>query len=278
MRRFGEAGTPPPPPPCPSGGPAPASNDFSFGKAKKNKKRGTAKLTVIVPGPGGLELAKTKKVKGDDERAEAEGSVKLTVKSKGKAKRRLNRRGKAKVTAAVTYRGRRPAEHREHQGQAGEEVVGRSNAPRLNRRFSVRLNREPHQSPCIKAYDEPPRRAPGPPGAADCAPREPRGPAEPPALPPLPRIRVGAGGSSHHLKGDRVDRRLDLLHDHLGQLGPLLAVKVVYARGATLSGASWRGESTRAAGCVVCRPRRPPLRTAGPLPRAPGERVGVTGG
>ena len=79
------------------------SNEFSFGKVKKNKKRGTAKLTVIVPGPGGLELAKTKKVKGDEERTEAQGSVKLAVKSRGKAKRKLNRRGKAKVRAEVTY-------------------------------------------------------------------------------------------------------------------------------------------------------------------------------
>jgi hypothetical protein len=58
---------------------------------------------VKVPGPGALELAKSKKVKGDDERAEAEGKVKLAVKSRGKAKRKLNKRGKAKVTAEVTY-------------------------------------------------------------------------------------------------------------------------------------------------------------------------------
>jgi DNA-binding beta-propeller fold protein YncE len=103
VQRFGEAGTPPPPCPSGGGGNQPLSNEFSFGKVKKNKKRGTAKLTVIVPGPGGLELAKTKKVKGDDERAEARGNVKLAVKSRGKAKRKLNKRGKAKVTAEVAY-------------------------------------------------------------------------------------------------------------------------------------------------------------------------------
>jgi hypothetical protein len=89
--------TPPPPPP------PPPSNQFSFGDVKKNKGKGTAKLAVNVPGPGDVELAKTKKVKGDDERAEAQGSVKLAVKSKRKAKRKLNKRGKAKVTAEVTY-------------------------------------------------------------------------------------------------------------------------------------------------------------------------------
>ena len=86
--------------------PEPPSNEFSFGKVKKNKKKGTAKLTIeIVEGPGDLDLAKTKKVKSDDEAVEAEGATeqKLKLKPKGKAKKRLNKRGKAKVTAEVTY-------------------------------------------------------------------------------------------------------------------------------------------------------------------------------
>jgi hypothetical protein len=84
----------------PSGGP---SNEFSFGKVKKNKRKGTAKLTVNVPGPGELDLAKTKKVKADEESVEAAGKKKLSVRPKGKAKRNLNNRGKAKVRANVTY-------------------------------------------------------------------------------------------------------------------------------------------------------------------------------
>ena len=49
-------------------GPRVPPDDFSFGKVKKNKKKGTAKLTIeIVEGPGELKLAKTKKVKADDE-------------------------------------------------------------------------------------------------------------------------------------------------------------------------------------------------------------------
>jgi len=92
----GDAGGVPPE----EGGP---SNDFSFGKVKKNKRKGTAKLTVNVPGGGELELAKTKKVKADEESPEAAGKEKLSIKPKGKAKKKLNSKGKAKVKANVTY-------------------------------------------------------------------------------------------------------------------------------------------------------------------------------
>ena len=69
-----------------------------------NKKRGSAKLTVNVPvGPGELKLAKTQSVKGQHTRVEPSDTEKLTIKPKGKAKKRLNRRGKAKVKAKVTY-------------------------------------------------------------------------------------------------------------------------------------------------------------------------------
>jgi len=82
------------------------TNEFSFGKVKKNKRKGTAKLTIeIVEGPGELNLAGTKKVKPDDEAVEGEGAIeeKLAIKPKGKAKKKLNNKGKAKVTAEVTY-------------------------------------------------------------------------------------------------------------------------------------------------------------------------------
>jgi hypothetical protein len=92
----GDDGAPPPD----DGAPL---NDFSFGKVKKNKRRGTAKLTVKVPGAGQLDLAKTKKVKADDESAEDAGNEKLSIKPKGKAKKKLNDKGKAKVKANVTY-------------------------------------------------------------------------------------------------------------------------------------------------------------------------------
>jgi hypothetical protein len=70
---------------------------------KKNKRKGTAKPTVNVRGAGELDLAKTKKVKADDESAEDAGKEKLSIKPKGKAKKRLNDKGKAKVNAAITY-------------------------------------------------------------------------------------------------------------------------------------------------------------------------------
>ena len=78
-------------------------NSFSFGKLKRNLQKGTAKLTVNVPGGGELGLAKTKKVKADDEPAEDAGNEKLLVKPRGKAKKKLNQTGKAKVKAKVTY-------------------------------------------------------------------------------------------------------------------------------------------------------------------------------
>ena len=84
----------------------PPANEFSFGKVKKNKRKGTAKLTVeIVDGPGELDLAKTNKVKADDEAVAGEGATKdkLAIKPKGKARKKLNRKGKAKVKAKVTY-------------------------------------------------------------------------------------------------------------------------------------------------------------------------------
>ena len=97
---------PPPldnPPPPLGGPPSLPDNSFTFGKLKRNLKKGTAKLTVNVPGGGELELAKTKKVKADDESAEDAGKEKLLVKPRGKAKKKLNQTGKAKVKAKVTY-------------------------------------------------------------------------------------------------------------------------------------------------------------------------------
>jgi hypothetical protein len=79
------------------------SNEFSFGKLKKNKRKGTAKLTVEVPGPGALTLTETDEVKGTGKQADAAGDEKLAVKPKAKAKRKLNRKGKAKLGAEVTY-------------------------------------------------------------------------------------------------------------------------------------------------------------------------------
>jgi hypothetical protein len=89
--------------PAETGSPGTPSNEFSFGKLKRNRKKGTAKQTVIVPGPGELVLAKTKKLKPAEKRADAAGKVKLRIKPKRRTKRKLNRNGKAKLKANVTY-------------------------------------------------------------------------------------------------------------------------------------------------------------------------------
>ena len=83
-----------------------SSNDFSFGQVKKDKRTGTATLTVkIAEGPGKLRLAKSKKVKADDEGIAGPSATKnkLAIKPKGKARKRLNKKGKATVKARVTY-------------------------------------------------------------------------------------------------------------------------------------------------------------------------------
>jgi hypothetical protein len=74
------------------------SNAFRFGKLKRNKQKGTALLTVVVPGPGTLTLTGKGVVK-----RRTTGN-KLLVKAKGKSKRKLGRKGKAKVRLKVTFR------------------------------------------------------------------------------------------------------------------------------------------------------------------------------
>jgi hypothetical protein len=81
----------------------PVSNKLRLRGAKVNKQRGSAKLTVKVPFSGKVRLAKTKNVKGQHERAEESGKLKLLVKAKGRAKKLLNKRGKANVKAKVIF-------------------------------------------------------------------------------------------------------------------------------------------------------------------------------
>lgn len=85
------------------------SNVFSFNKLKRNKHKGTATLSVNVPGPGTLSLTgkgvKTQRLGGAtaSKVVAAAGAVKLLVKAKGKAKHKLNKTGKARVKASVTF-------------------------------------------------------------------------------------------------------------------------------------------------------------------------------
>jgi hypothetical protein len=84
------------------------SNRFSFGRLKLNRRKGTATLIVNLPGPGTVGLA-GKGIAGLPAQAKASGAVtaagpvKLSIKAKGKARRKLNRTGKVKVKAMVTY-------------------------------------------------------------------------------------------------------------------------------------------------------------------------------
>ena len=93
-------------PPSPPAGPS-ASNAFSFaGKPRLNKRKGTATLTIDIPGAGTLVLAGNG-IAGQSATAakvtSAASQVTLIVRSKGKKKRALNRKGKVKVVANVTY-------------------------------------------------------------------------------------------------------------------------------------------------------------------------------
>ncbi len=79
------------------------SNEFTFEKVKRDKERGTATLAVDLPGPGRLTLSGKGIKRATGDAAEA-GSASLSVKPKRKTKRRLANRGKASVTAEVTFK------------------------------------------------------------------------------------------------------------------------------------------------------------------------------
>jgi virginiamycin B lyase len=94
--------------------PPPPSNAFSLGKLKRNKRRGTATLIVLVPGPGELALtgkglvrqhrsADAGSLRAIERAVTAAGKVKLRIKAKGRKRRKLNRTGRVKVAAKVTY-------------------------------------------------------------------------------------------------------------------------------------------------------------------------------
>jgi hypothetical protein len=87
------------------------NNRFSFGKLKRNLSKGTATLSVDVPGPGALALRgkglKPQRSTGGTALAskdvDAAGKVKLTIRARGAKKAKLNRIGKVRVKARVTF-------------------------------------------------------------------------------------------------------------------------------------------------------------------------------
>ena len=76
---------------------------FELGPPKHDKRRGLVRFRVAVPSAGLLVLKRTAKVKGDSRSAAGAATLKLTVKPRGQAKRRLNRRGKARVPIKVSF-------------------------------------------------------------------------------------------------------------------------------------------------------------------------------
>jgi hypothetical protein len=90
-----------PPSADPPAGAAP-SNAFVFGTLRAHRARGTATLTVRVPGAGRLVLA-GKGLKHVTRSPAAAGDVKLPIAATGAARKRLERRGSARVRAKVTF-------------------------------------------------------------------------------------------------------------------------------------------------------------------------------
>jgi virginiamycin B lyase len=76
--------------------------DLTLGNAKKNKKKGTAKLSAEVGCAGALELG-GKGLKPAERQASGAGEVNLPVKAKGNKKKKLRKKGKAKVKPEVTF-------------------------------------------------------------------------------------------------------------------------------------------------------------------------------
>ena len=82
------------------------SNAFTLGGIQRNKKKGTASLTVSVPYAGDLALSGNGvKTAGATQAVAvtAPGNVNLPIKAQGKKRKKLNERGKVRVTPNITY-------------------------------------------------------------------------------------------------------------------------------------------------------------------------------
>jgi hypothetical protein len=85
------------------------SNAFSFAAVIRNKRKGIATLPVVLPGPGTLALSGTGVLaqqaagRAGRKAVGTAGTVNLLVKPTGKKKRKLKRKGRVKVSIAVTF-------------------------------------------------------------------------------------------------------------------------------------------------------------------------------
>jgi hypothetical protein len=86
-----------------------SSDPVGIAGLTRNTRRGTAVLRVKVPGPGELKLAgrdvvhQSRLDRPAARSVDAAGIYRLLIAARGRAKAKLNRRGKAKVLAAVVY-------------------------------------------------------------------------------------------------------------------------------------------------------------------------------
>ena len=84
------------------------SNTFAVGRTTRNKKKGTATVEVTVPNAGELTAAgngvgATVASGARSAVTVARGAVKLTIRATGKKRKKLNSKGKAKLSVALTY-------------------------------------------------------------------------------------------------------------------------------------------------------------------------------
>jgi hypothetical protein len=84
---------------------AEAPSRFGFGALRRNPRRGTASLVLRVPGRGKLRMHRTARIRRAVTFPSAAGAWRLPVDLRGQARRRLNRTGRARAQARVTYDG-----------------------------------------------------------------------------------------------------------------------------------------------------------------------------
>jgi hypothetical protein len=77
-------------------------NAFSFGKVARDGNKGTATVSVRVPNAGTLVVGGNE-VRRASQTVSAPGVVRVKIGAKGKKLRTLNKTGKMKVAAKVTF-------------------------------------------------------------------------------------------------------------------------------------------------------------------------------
>ena len=79
------------------------SNQFDLEKPELDQERGTAEFVIDVPNPGVLELARTEKLRAAVASADAAGEVRLSVIPTRQASVGLDKHGRVRANAQVTY-------------------------------------------------------------------------------------------------------------------------------------------------------------------------------